>query len=207
MSEEVVVEEPATPTITIEEFTALKETVSKLEANNKTLLQEKLEIKKAAELSAQEAAKSKGDLDAYAKSLRETEFEPLRAENEQLKAALDEATIGMVIKDIEKDVFISPKVDHGLKSRLAKEVIDGKAVVRVLDKEGRPTAMTIEQLKDEYRSSPEYAPFVIGSKANGSGGVGGKGNQSPKTMSRTDFDALDPVARMKFIKEDKGSVV
>jgi len=49
------------------EYTALSETLKKLEANNKALVQEKIDAKKRAEQAAMEAAKKSGDVETIEK--------------------------------------------------------------------------------------------------------------------------------------------
>lgn len=182
------------PAIDPAQFAALQEELERFKAKHKEAEKHLKEKERLAKEAAEEAARKSGDVEALEKSWREK----LEAETKDLREQLaakdkenESLTVGMVIKDIEKDVFITSKVDHGLKSRLVREVVDGETMVRVLDKEGKPSAMTVEQLKEEYRADPEFAPFVIGSKANGSGGVGGKG-----VSGNGDVMKLSPVERM-----------
>lgn len=153
------------------------------------------EKERLAKEATDEAARKSGDVATLEKSWAERLENETKSLKDQLAAKdteIENLTVGMTIKDIEKDVFLTSKVDHGLKSRLAREVVDGVTKVRVLDKNGKPSSMTIDQLKEEYRGDPEFAPFVIGSKASGSGGVGGKAFSG----NTADVMKLSPVDRM-----------
>jgi len=52
--------------------------------------------------------------------------------------------------------------------RLAVEMHDGTAVVRVLDKDGKPSALSTADLEKEFVDNAEYKAIVIASKATGS---------------------------------------
>jgi hypothetical protein len=62
--------------------------------------------------------------------------------------------------------------------RLAVERVDGKAVTRILDQDGKPSAATLEDLKKELLSTKKFAPILIGSKATGGSAHGGSGGGS-----------------------------
>lgn len=64
-----------------------------------------------------------------------------------------------------------------IKARLKAEFNEGKAVTRVLDEDGNPSASSIEDLQKELFTNPIFAPIIIGSKASGSGADGGHGGQ------------------------------
>lgn len=53
-------------------------------------------------------------------------------------------------------------------SRLAVEIHDGKPLVRVLDKEGKPSASSVADLEKELVDNPEFKSIVVASKASGS---------------------------------------
>ena len=54
-----------------------------------------------------------------------------------------------------------------IQRRLAAEIIDGKAVTRVLDEDGSSSATSLEELKQSLLTNPLFAPVVIGSRATG----------------------------------------
>lgn len=93
-----------------------------------------------------------------------------------------------------------------LRSRLKAEFADGKATTRVLDKDGNPSAFTIEDLQKEFIANPSFAPIIIGSKASGSGAEGGSGGSNrPSTVDFAKASTKDIVAYLKSKKEAGGN--
>lgn len=66
-----------------------------------------------------------------------------------------------------------------IKKRLSAETVDGKAVTRVLDAEGKPSASTLEDLEKEIIANPTFAPILTGSKGSGGGAAGAGGGGAP----------------------------
>lgn len=62
-----------------------------------------------------------------------------------------------------------------IQSRLAMDMRDGRPVAVVLGPDGKPSALTIEDLKNEFINDAAFAPLIVGTKAAGAGGQGGKG--------------------------------
>jgi len=95
-----------------------------------------------------------------------------------------------------------------IERRLTVEIRDGKAVTKVLDKEGRPSAMTIEELKKEFITDKAFAPVIAGTKASGTGYRGGDwgGGDGNKTITRHEFSSM-PQERRAAISRDIASVV
>lgn len=186
--------------------------LEKLEANNKALLAEKLEAKKQAEEAALQAAKKSGDVEALEKSWAEKLRAIEEAKNNEvsgLKSLLDGVTRGATAATVAAEIFgqhsdlMRPHVD----SRLRTEIIDGKPQVRVLDAAGNLTALTIDDLKNEFKNSAKFAPFVVGSRASGGTGVNGNGSGGTiATITRTAFEAMAPTQKTKFFK-DGGKVI
>lgn len=212
-------EEDNTPTIDPAEFAALRASVDKLTANNAALLQEKAETAKkakaaeAAALAAQEeAAKKAGNVDALEKSWQ-AKLEAAKAEAAaQLEAAngtIKDLTAGAQARALAAELAM-PGLSDGLmphiNSRLTVEFTEGGPVTRVLDKNGKPSAMTIDEFKAEIKATPYLAPMLLGSKANGSGKPGKGGDSGKPVMSRADWGQLDPVSQAKFFR-DGGKVV
>lgn len=63
-----------------------------------------------------------------------------------------------------------------IKARLTANLEGDKPLTRVLDKEGKPSAISVDDLAKEFRENKRYAPLVIVSKASGSGAAGGSGS-------------------------------
>lgn len=190
---------------------SLKESVEKLEAKNRELLEARAKAKKEAEEARLESAKKSGDVSAIEKSWQEK----LEQREAELKSQLDqnmkmvsELTVGQTSSSLAAEIFgkhaklMKPHVD----SRLAYDVADGKPVVRVLDKTGKPSAMSVEELKAEFVNDEAFADFVVGTFAKGPGGHGKGGAPAAKVMKRGDFDGKSPAEKMAFVK-DGGSII
>jgi hypothetical protein len=74
--------------------------------------------------------------------------------------------------------------------RLAVEIHDGKPLVRVLDKDGKPSAASVADFEKELVDNPEYKGIVIASKASGSADTSKQrpGGSAPKTPNSNDDD-------------------
>ncbi|NYZ69116.1 hypothetical protein H0A36_24145 [Endozoicomonas sp. SM1973] len=66
-----------------------------------------------------------------------------------------------------------------LKARLATSERDGQLVTVVNDSEGKPSALTLDELKQEFANNKAFAPVVVGSHAFG--GSADRGNSSGAT--------------------------
>lgn len=152
----------------------LKERLKKLEKNNQELLEEKRKAKEEADRVAAEAAKKSGDVETLEKSWQEKLNSEVTAREQKLKdyeTMLSVMTVGSEATRLAAEVF----GDHSeimmphIKSRLSYEIVDGHPKVRVLDSEGRPTAASVDDLKNEFKNSDKFAPFVVGSRASGAG--------------------------------------
>jgi len=190
------------------EYTALSETLKKLEANNKALVQEKIDAKKRAEQAAMEAAKKSGDVETIEKSWGE-KYAALESEKvgaiQQYETMIHNLTVGAAASSMAAEIAVqgsaSLLLPH-IQKRLTVEIRDGKAVTKVLDKEGRPSAMTIEELKKEFITDKAFAPVIAGTKASGTGYRGGdwSNGDGKKTITRNEFNSMDQVQRTKFFK-------
>jgi hypothetical protein len=59
-----------------------------------------------------------------------------------------------------------------IRQRMTVEMIGDEATTRILDKAGKPSAATLDDLKKEFLADPAFAPVVLGNKASGSGARG-----------------------------------
>jgi hypothetical protein len=183
----------------------------KLQENNKALLAEKLEAKRLAEEAALAAAKKSGDVEALEKSWAEKLNQTVAAKDQELnslRTMFDGVTRGATAATISAEIFgeQAELMRHHVDIRLRTEIIDGKPTVRVLDAAGNLTALTVDDLKNEFRNNSKFAPFVVASKASGGAPVGQGGGGAGATMTRSQFDGLGPAQKAKFMK-DSGRVI
>lgn len=91
---------------------------------------------------------------------------------------------------------------------------DGEFVARVVGKDGTPriggadgSLMTIEQLVAEMRNSDIYGRAFEGTGASGSGASNSGARGGQKTISRADFNKLDPAERASIARDGKTQIV
>lgn len=160
--------------------------VNGLKTKVQELLDEKKEEQRKAREAAEKAAKASGDIAALEQSWQtrlDTETGALKTESQKKDAMLARLTVGRAATEIAAELAV---VNNGVSSakallphierRLTMEMDGDEVKVRVLDVNGKPSAMTLEQLKDEFRNDPVFAPLISASKAGGSGADGSKDN-------------------------------
>ena len=189
-----------------ETLAKLKESVEKLEAKNREVIGKEKAAKEAAEKAALEAAKKGGDIEAIEKSwqdklnkLQEESEAKLNSHLSTIKAITAERTASTLAAELAVEGAKDGLLPH-IKNRIAVEIQDGKAIERILDAEGKPSAMTIDDLKAELTSAPHLAPLIAASKASGGGQAGEKGSGGTNTMKDEDFEKLDPSQKSEFVK-------
>jgi hypothetical protein len=199
--------DPAEFTKLQEAFQSTQESMLKLEENNKLLLQEKKDAKTAAQTAIEEAARKSGDVKALEESWKTKLSTETTALNEQLglyKQTINKITSGAAAKSLAAELALPGSADvlmPHIEKRLHTEMTEDGAVTRVLDKSGKPSALSIEDLKKEIESDKAFAPLLLGSMANGPGYVGKKGVDMSKTMKRSDFNNMPAVDQAKHFKE------
>ena len=95
-----------------------------------------------------------------------------------LNGSLSNLTVGQAAKQVA-DIFLSPRLgEREARARLTTEMVDGVPTVRVLDKDGKPGAMSLDDLIKEFRADKDLAPSLKGTSGSGGGnpppGPGGK---------------------------------
>ena len=189
------------------------EDVSGLKSKINELLDEKKAAQKRAEQEAEaraqaaaEAAAKAGDVDALTKSWQEKLAKRETELSEQIKqrdARLQDLTVGATARDIAS---IAMPGSEAVLARLARDRLryeDGKVVV--LDNEGKPSALTADELREEMRLDPALGPLIQGSRASGGGAGGAKGGGAAKSwnelsgMERVELRRTNPAehARLK----------
>jgi len=186
-----------------EDVTGLKVKVQELLDEKKEEAKKRKAAEDAAEAARLETAKKSGDTeslekswsDKYAKRERE-----LLAELEQYKGTVVKLTSGQTATKMASElaavvngVSMAGHLEYVIAPRLRTEYKDGNPTTIVLDKNGQPSAMTIDELKAEIKEDPSNAPLISGTKASGAGQYNqGGGGFSPIA----DIMKLNPVERM-----------
>lgn len=160
--------------------------------------------KEAEEQAALEHARKKGDIDALEKSwgdkLAARETERLN-EKQSLEAQVYKLTVGSKATELAAKLAVpgsdSVLLPH-ISNRLQVEAVDGEIKIRVLDLQGKPSALSIEDLEKEFRANEAFKPLIRASNASGSGASGGQGGGATKkpsemtTQERQEWQLRDP---------------
>ena len=193
------------------EVDELRGEIDKLNAKNKELI---TELRKAKGSTNEEAARLADELDNA------------KAENVKLAGALKKATEGLEVAQREAAEKLTAKSgiiqklirDDGLlkgltESGVKKELLAGALALHAgkveVDEEKGEAFSTVDgkrtSLTDYLKgwAASDEGKHYIAAPVNGGGGASGPGSAIPgtKTLSRSAFDALDPVAKTTFAKE------
>ena len=161
---------------------------------------EKLRIEREA---LEEAARQKGDWqaleDSYKAKLTEKENE-FSSQAETLRKQVYKLTVGDQALKLASEISKSHAI--GIMTPFIEQrlTLDENNNVRVLDLQGKPSAMTIDDLKQEFKANAMFQDIVVANNSSGGGATGG-GNgggaaKNPKEMTeqeRIDLYNRDPV--------------
>ena len=191
-----------------EDLSGLKNKVDELLREKKAASQKAREAAEEAEAARLEAAKKGNDTEALDKSWQDKfnarEIE-LKKELEELSGTLVKLTSGQTATKIAAEIAVQGSADvllPHLERRLRTEFREGSPVTVVLDKDGKPSAMSVDELKAEFQNSAAFAPLIVGTKANGAGRTGGNESSGAgvNEVSRSDFDRMNQAQRANFAK-------
>ena len=175
--------------------------------------------RKASELQAQleevnqklsglndETNRKNGDVEALERSWQEklTKREgELQGKIDSLSGNLNEMLVDNVAIKMASELAVEGSsgvlLPH-IQKRLATDERDGKLTTIVLDNSGKPSATTLDELREEISSAAAFAPVIVGSKASGGGAGQGSGGGASNSgdlakMSRAEkleyFDKLN----------------
>jgi hypothetical protein len=162
--------------------------------------------------SREDAAKKAGNVDELQKSWQEKYDKDLAAETARTKPLIDSLNSDVVRITIDREAtemaaqLAIPDSAEALyphiRGRLAVEMRDGQRTTVVRDKDGKASALTLDDLKKEILATKAFQPLLVANRASGGGANGGKGGGATdsKSIPRAAFDALSQVQRMAFIK-------
>lgn len=168
------------------DYAAIQAEIERLKQHNEKLIGEKRQRDEAArqaqaerERIEQEAAKKNGDYEALEKSYQE-KLQARENELNELYKQRDAQSINGESQRLASQLADTPTnqrlLQRFIKDRLS--VVDGQ--VKVVDEQGQPSASTIDDLANEFRSSGIYDSLLTGTRGSGSGGngTGSKGTRS-----------------------------
>src|SRR3546814_675765 len=113
----------------------------------------------------------KEDLEALENSWKEklnNATELSKSEKNKLQKQLDKVLRHDTAMRIASELSTVPDLlAPSIMDRLSiEESQEGEVKVRVKDKDGKPSALTLDELKAEIRGIEKYAPILIGSKGS-----------------------------------------
>jgi hypothetical protein len=181
------------------ENASMKSKMDELLTEAKRAKQAKRDIEAESTAERERIAKEQGDYQQLHKSAQEkyestlTELDSLRQgvanekkNNTALKLAAD-------LADGANAEILSEFIGRRLKFH-----DDG---VKVTDANGSLTVSSFEDLKNEFKNDARYAALLKGNQSSGGGASGGSNSGgATKVRSRAEFEALNPVKRMEFVK-------
>lgn len=173
------------------------------EAERDELKKQLKELQEAQNKKADDDHRKAGDVEALDKSWKakfEAREKELLAQIEQNNSVIQQITVGAAAQDIATRISTAPELlAPAISSRLTVEYTDGKPIMRVLDKDGKPSAATLEDLEKEIAGDKRYASVIIA--GNGSGG-GGRGGQSGNGVPNKKFSELSEQERIDWYRKD-----
>lgn len=149
---------------------------------------EKLRIEREA---LEEAARQKGDWqaleDSYKAKLAEKETE-FTSQAENLRKQVYKLTVGDQALKLASEISKSHAI--GIMTPFIEQrlTLDENNNVRVLDLQGKPSAMTIDDLKQEFKANAMFQDIVVANNSSGGGatGVGFGGGAAKKPSEYTE---------------------
>ena len=157
-------------------------------------------------------ARKKGDIATLEKSWQK-KLEDQKAEYEGKLGKLTSHTKTQLVDNVAQQ--IASKISNApalllphIKARLAADFEGDAPVTRILDKDGKPSAMTIEELSAEFVANKDFSAIITASKASGGAGKpsnnngGGAPNNSYKPA---DLASMNPAQLAEHIKASKAT--
>lgn len=193
-----------------EDVTALKN-AKEHEKNKRTQAERDLATAQAALNTAQdelnalrEGAIPKADADALKASYQKKYETDMAAANAKLEAAtaqVNRLVLGTTVDNLAAKLFDKNAVigKPHIAARLRLEEENGEQVVKVVDKDGRPSALTVADLEKEILQDKIFAGILVGSRALGGGAQGGQGGGGASSKKLSEMNEAE---RIQFQKED-----
>ena len=157
-------------------------------------------------------ARKKGDIQTLEKSWQK-KLDDSKAEYESKLGKLTSHTKTQLVDNVAQQ--IASKISNApalllphIKARLAADFEGDAPVTRILDKDGKPSAMTVEELSAEFVANKDFSAIITASKASGGAGKpsnsnGGGAPYNP--VQPADLASMNPVQLAEHIKASKAT--
>lgn len=196
-----------------EDEKGLKAKVDELLAESKAAKEAKKKADEEAAEAKRKAAEEGGDVEAI-KASYEDKIAKLTAEKDDEIASLTKALTGATVEAqataIASEIAVPGSERHvrrDILDRMAADVVDGKVTIKVLDKDGKPSALTPDELKAEIAGDPANKSLIRATDSSGGGAAnpnGGAGGLKRSEMSSKDkADYIDKHGQEAYLKLPK----
>lgn len=167
---------------------------------------------KLAEISGDDARK-RGDIETLEKSWQ-SKLDKQREEYEgrvsKLTSHTQKQLVDNVALNIATKISTAPSLilPH-IKARLQADFEGDEPKTRVLDKDGKPSALTVDELANEFVANKDFSAIIVGSKASGGAGKSSQnGGGAPKfndSDKPADLSKMNPAELAAHLKEAKAN--
>lgn len=168
---------------------------------------------KLAEIEGDDARK-KGDIATLEKSWQK-KLDDQKAEYEakvsKLTSHTTKSLVDNVATQIASKISTAPALllPH-IRARLQADFDGDEPKTRVLDKDGKPSAMTVEELSAEFVANKDFSAIITASKASGGAGKpsqnGGGATKIPGQSDKSaDLSKMNPAELAAHLKEAKAT--
>lgn len=167
------------------DFDGMQSKLDKLLDEKKKGDEAKTQAEKTAQEEAEKAARLSGDIAALDKSwgekLKQAQ-DAHQADKARYGSKLNELMVGNVAQQLAAKLFGANAgvLEHHVKSRITlEEGENGEFKTRVLGLDGKPSALTTDDLEKEFSGNKTFAPFLVTTKAQGPSGATSKTDVQP----------------------------
>ena len=197
-----------------EDTGALKRAKDREAQLRKDAEKEAKELRERLESVEGDDARKKGDIATLEKSWQsklEKQREEYEAKVSKLTSHTTKTLVDNVASQLAHKISNAPAVimPH-IKSRLIADFEGDTPVTRVLDKDGKPSALTIDELANEFVANKDFSAIITASKASGGAGKPSQnGGGAPKFNGQPDKPAdlskMNPSELVAHLKEAKAN--
>lgn len=197
-----------------EDTGALKRAKDREAQLRKDAEKEAKELRERLESIEGDDARKKGDIATLEKSWQsklEKQREEYEAKVSKLTSHTTKTLVDNVASQLAHKISNAPAIimPH-IKSRLIADFEGDTPVTRVLDKDGKPSALTIDELANEFVANKDFSAIITASKASGGAARPSQnGGGAPKFNGQSDKPAdlskMNPAELAAHLKEAKAN--
>lgn len=188
-----------------EEKDAMKAKMDELLSETKTAKAARRAAEEQARIESEQKAKQAGDYEQLYKSSEE-KVTGLTTELEKLRNSVTSEKKETAVLRIAGELADGVDAEN-LAALIGNRLKYHEGEIKVLNEKGELTVSTIDDFKNEIKSTPRFKSLLKGSQATGGSATGNRASgATTKTATRAEFDAMNHGARSKFFA-DGGKVI